>query len=64
MRAVPPDCVLFDLDGTLLDTAPDLAATLNRLRRAHGESELVRTASLNCRLRPSGQRFPKDRRGC
>ncbi|HRD48656.1 MAG: HAD-IA family hydrolase [Candidatus Competibacter sp.] len=40
MRAVPPDCVLFDLDGTLLDTAPDLAATLNRLRRAHGESEL------------------------
>jgi len=24
--------VLFDLDGTFADTAPDLAAALNRLR--------------------------------
>jgi 2-phosphoglycolate phosphatase len=28
--------VLFDLDGTLADTAPDLAAALNRLRSGQG----------------------------
>lgn len=27
-----PEAVLFDLDGTFADTAPDLAAALNRLR--------------------------------
>ena len=28
--------ILFDLDGTLADTAPDLALALNRLRAEHG----------------------------
>ena len=30
------DCVLFDLDGTLVDTAPDLIACLNQALSAHG----------------------------
>lgn len=30
-----PRAVLFDLDGTLLDTAPDMAVALNELRREH-----------------------------
>ena len=29
-------CVLFDLDGTLADTAPDLAGALNKMRAARG----------------------------
>ena len=31
-----PRAVLFDLDGTLLDSAPDMLATANRLREHHG----------------------------
>ncbi|MCM8596097.1 HAD-IA family hydrolase [Accumulibacter sp.] len=42
-----PDAVLFDLDGTFADTAPDLAAALNRLR-----SDLGLTAVDSARLRP------------
>ena len=29
-------CVLFDLDGTLVDTAPDLIACLNKALKQHG----------------------------
>ena len=34
-RPFPP-AVLFDLDGTLLDSAPDMLATVNRMRAARG----------------------------
>lgn len=30
-----PSAILFDLDGTLVDTAPDFASVLNRLRQRH-----------------------------
>jgi phosphoglycolate phosphatase len=33
--------VLFDLDGTLVDSAPDLAGAANELRRAHGMPPLA-----------------------
>lgn len=32
-----PAAVLFDLDGTLLDSAPDMVATVNRMRAARGK---------------------------
>jgi phosphoglycolate phosphatase len=35
-RALAVDAVLFDLDGTLADTAPDLAAALNVVRATRG----------------------------
>jgi phosphoglycolate phosphatase len=31
-----PQAILFDLDGTLADTAPDLAGAVNRLRVTRG----------------------------
>lgn len=43
-----PPAVLFDLDGTLLDSAPDMLATVNRMRDVRGMPPLGLTA-----LRPS-----------
>lgn len=36
----PPKAVLFDLDGTLVDSAPDLAGTANDMRSARGLAPL------------------------
>ncbi len=36
MPMLAPQAILFDLDGTLVDTAPDLAQATNALRMHHG----------------------------
>ncbi len=36
-----PRLVLFDLDGTLLDSAPDMLATVNRMRAARGAGAMA-----------------------
>jgi phosphoglycolate phosphatase len=38
------DALLLDLDGTLLDTAPDMGGALNLLRREHGFEPLPHSA--------------------
>ncbi|MEM8685695.1 MAG: phosphoglycolate phosphatase [Pseudomonadota bacterium] len=35
-----PPCIIFDLDGTLVDSAPDLTATGNELLRRRGRDEV------------------------
>jgi phosphoglycolate phosphatase len=39
-----PKLVLFDLDGTLLDSAPDMLAAVNALRDAHGLAPMALAA--------------------
>lgn len=34
------ECVLFDLDGTLIDTAPDFIKVVNRLLEEHGKPSI------------------------
>ncbi|HEU4777365.1 MAG TPA: HAD-IA family hydrolase [Telluria sp.] len=71
-----PRAILFDLDGTLADTAPDLAAAVNLLRRERGLEptayELLRpTASAGARgmigaafgLQPHDEGFAALREG-
>lgn len=42
MTARPfPAGVLFDLDGTLLDSAPDMLATVNRMRATRGHAPMA-----------------------
>jgi len=40
-RAGFPRAVLFDLDGTLLDSAPDMLATVNAMRAARGRGPMA-----------------------
>src|SRR5690554_1131829 len=40
-RAGFPRAVLFDLDGTLLDSAPDMLATVNRMRASRGRQPMA-----------------------
>ena len=36
-----PDIVLFDLDGTLIDSVPDIATAVNAMRTSFGMPEVL-----------------------
>jgi N-acetyl-D-muramate 6-phosphate phosphatase len=44
---VTPRAVLFDLDGTLVDTAPDLVSVLNRMLVEHGRPRMPYAVARN-----------------
>lgn len=46
-----PEAVLFDLDGTLADTAPDLGGAMNRLLREQGREPMSLGMSAACFVR-------------
>ncbi len=54
-----PRGVLFDLDGTLLDSAPDMVEAINLLRRARGETEVPHEV-----LRPHVSKGARAMIGC
>lgn len=54
-----PRGVLFDLDGTLLDSAPDMVEAINILRRARGEAEVAHDV-----LRPHVSKGARAMIGC
>lgn len=44
MSRIPFDLIVFDLDGTLVDTGPDLTAALNHVLHAMGRQTVTETA--------------------
>lgn len=36
------ELVLFDLDGTLIDTAPDFVLSLNKILESNGRKSLIK----------------------
>ena len=54
--SAPPQAVLFDLDGTLADTAGDLVGALNRLRVQRGVPPMPLIGAAISTTSPAGSR--------